>query len=203
MILSWKKFLPHISCCMKTNQSRRPKHHQQLQSLLSIQPKFLQENLRQHCVLQLDVPVLVPGHCSPPFTGAGLSQALVLDFDPDPQVLLHADQDPHAPHPPFNTTNLKIKRKMIKCHLDTAISITATSCLFVCMSRKKCYEMIFCLCFNTTLFQDSLLHHSEEVGYHKTSLLTWYSHSCSCSRLPIGPILHQSLYRRELTMIVV
>ena len=57
------------------------------------------------------MPVLVPGHCSPPFTGAGLSQAQVLDLDPDPQLLLHVDQDPHAPHSPFKTKSLKIKKR--------------------------------------------------------------------------------------------
>ena len=50
--------------------------------------------------LQSWVSLSSPSHVSPPFSGAGLSQVLVLVWYPGPHELEHSDHSDHSLHPP-------------------------------------------------------------------------------------------------------
>ena len=57
--------------------------------------------------LHAPVSLTSPSHDRPPYCGAGLSQARVLDLIPSPHVTEHADHSPHTDHKP-STENITL-----------------------------------------------------------------------------------------------
>jgi len=59
----------------------------------------------QSVTLQKRNSVSLPVHSEPPFAGSGLSQRRSRCCTDVPQVALHNDQFPQAPHPPSTVAN--------------------------------------------------------------------------------------------------